>query len=115
MRTGVGAQCEPRELRGRRAQPIQQRSVFGIRDPLTHGGEGVGHRVQHAPLALQQHEGGERAGVRIVSRLAETQRNRPIGASGHAVHERQLLALRADRQIERQLRFDDGVRATLKS
>ncbi len=38
------------------------------------------HRVEHAAFALQQHERGQRAGVGIVRRLEEMQRDRPVGA-----------------------------------
>ena len=102
-------QRQPRQLRGRGVQLIEQGPVRRIGDPLPHGRDGVGHGIEDAALALEQDERGQRGGVRTRGRLAQVQRQRPVGALRRPAHERQLLPLRADRQIERQLRLDDRV------
>ncbi len=58
-----------RELRRRFVQPIHQDAIRRIGHALSHGGEDVRHRVLDAPLALEQHERGERGGVRIAWRV----------------------------------------------
>ena len=101
-------------MRGGRVELIQQGLILRIRDPLACGREHVGHGVEHTPLALQHHQRGQGAGVGIVRRLIQVQRNRPIGSLRDAAREGQLLALGTDRHVERQLPLDDGVGTTLK-
>ena len=63
----------------------------------------VSHRVEHAPLPLQEYERGERCRVRILGDQVETQGHRPVGSIRDRVHERQPLPLRANSQVQGQL------------
>jgi len=107
-------QREVRQSRRRGAQLFEQALVVTISSPLPQRGERVGHGVEDPPFALQQDEGGQRAGLGLAGCGVDVQRDRSVGALRHRVDERELLALGADGEIERQLGFDDRVDAALQ-
>ena len=107
-------QHEARELRGGVVQPIHQHAIGRLGNPLAHRGKDVRHRVLYAAFALEQHEHGERRGAGVARRLLEMQGKRAVGTLRHAARECQLLPLGTGGEIERHLRFQDGVGPTLK-
>ena len=100
---------------GRRVvESFEQFSIVRIGVSLSCGREYVGHRVEHAALSLQDDERGQRLGVGAAGRFTKMQRNRPVRAIHDTANEGQLLPLGSDGHVERQLLFDDRIRALLK-
>ena len=104
------AEDEPGDLRAGLCQSVEQSLIFGV-EPAAQGVEILRSGVERAPLALQDHSGGQGARRRIVGSIAKVEGDDPVSFFGENGEIGQFLSFGTNNEIGRDVAFAAGVGA----